>query len=91
MYNIVMDRTLSLARETSYWLATPKRMLIRLPTYLPTYLPTQAFQAIHTLYVRYIQSPFSPLTGKILSERFKNGVERQVNLYNQAVAGNAPA
>lgn len=41
-------------------------------------------QGLHTLYVSYLQSPFSPLAGKITSARFAKGVERQVSVYNQS-------
>lgn len=44
-------------------------------------------QGLHTLYVSYLQSPFSPLGGKIVSDRFNKGVERQVSLYNQSGSG----
>ena len=44
-------------------------------------------QGLHTLYVSYLQSPFSPLTGKVVSDRFSKGVERQVSIYNQSEGG----
>ncbi|EWM21600.1 trafficking protein particle complex subunit 2-like protein [Nannochloropsis gaditana] len=47
------------------------------------------FQGLHILYVSYLQSPFSPLTGKITSERFSKGVERQVVVYNQSISSNS--
>jgi hypothetical protein len=39
---------------------------------------------LHQLYVNYLQSPFASLGGRVASERFRHGVERQVNLYNGA-------
>lgn len=46
-------------------------------------------QGLHTLYVSYLQSPFSPLSGKITSARFAKGVERQVSVYNQSTSNSS--
>lgn len=39
-------------------------------------------QTVHTLYVNYLLNPFSPIAQPITSDRFRLGVDRQVNAYN---------